>query len=182
MVELLVTKLLDWPFLLFIALIIGLVAFKEKLQELEIGKSGIRFKIGIKDVTIDQLDKVITERLQELQEEIETLKSKQLVEIEELAKDEDEIEGIPRGLYELMEERIYPMLRSELWLARYVSTISRKISVSEDLVRKFCEHQPDIVVYMSGGRLAAGLSERLGKGGYQKFKDAKKVRSNVDIS
>ena len=167
--------LLDWPFLLFVVLMVGMFLFRSKLQELEIGKSGVKFKIGIRDVGVTELDEVITERLQELQEEIEALKSADYSGYQENDDDGDLVNGIPRGLYELMEARVYPMLNSKLWMARFVDTISKNISVPEETVRAFCDHKPDITLYRrkNDDRWVAGLTHRMEKGGYQKFLESK---------
>ncbi len=53
------------------------------------------------------------------------------------------------------------MLESNLWLGRYVETLAKNTSVSEETMLKFCRSRDDIGLFQDGERWVAALQERL---------------------
>lgn len=69
--------------------------------------------------------------------------------------------GIPPGLAALLVKQVYPMLRTNNWLGRYVKTLAEATCVSEELMLDFCKSRNDIGLFKDGSRWVAALSERL---------------------
>jgi hypothetical protein len=53
------------------------------------------------------------------------------------------------------------MLESNLWLGRYVTTLAKAASVTEDTMLTFCKSKSDIGLFKDGNRWVAALRERL---------------------
>lgn len=162
------SKILDWPFLFFVLVLLILYKFRVEISlwmrgvtEFEISKGTIKFKIGKDEVSLDKLDATLTARLRELQEEIEALRNTGNASRNLLAPPEGERGEIPAGMETLLVERVYPMLTSKLWLGRYVETLAKAAAVSEELMLKFCRSRGDIGLFKDGDRWVAALSERL---------------------
>ncbi|MGA2191448.1 MAG: hypothetical protein ABSH33_23270, partial [Steroidobacteraceae bacterium] len=103
-----------------------------------------------------------TARLRELQEEIESVRKDMTARSTPAATAEvNTHDEIPRGLEAQLVDRVYPMLGSKLWLGRYVQTLAKNASVSEDLMLKFCRSRNDIGLFKDGDRWVAALSDRL---------------------
>jgi hypothetical protein len=166
-----ITKLLDWPFLFFLIVVVFFLKFRaelgpwlKRLTEVEVSSSKLYFKIGKDEVAIDKLDDTITARLRELQEEIEALRSANNSSIP-ITESESTVERnkIPLALENILVGRVYPMLRSNLWLGRYVTTLAHAASVSEETMLAFCKSRSDIGLFEDGNRWVAALSERLNR-------------------
>ena len=98
-----------------------------RVSEVKLGD--LQFKIGKDEVPLERLDTTITARLRELQEEIERVKT--VKSPTPNAESEQSADGqVPEALQERMIEQVYPMLRSNLWLGRYVKTLARACSVT----------------------------------------------------
>jgi TIR domain len=85
--------------------------------------------------------------------------------------------AIPPALERRLAERIYPMLKSDRWLGRYVQTLAAAASVSEELMLTFCKSRGDIGLFKDGDRWVAALSERL-----DNRDEAGSVASSPDIN
>jgi hypothetical protein len=170
----LIERLLDWPFLFFVLIVVGaylgrhhVTKIADRVSEFALGKDGLSFKIGADEVSIERLDTAITARLRDLQEEIEELRSKSSsassAALDEVARAHDSAAGdeIPPGLETAIENVIYPMLASKLWVGRYVDTLAKAAAVSEETMLKFCKSRTDIGLYKDGSRWVAALTERL---------------------
>jgi hypothetical protein len=162
-------KLLDWPFLFFILILSALIKFRsevsewmKRVNEVKITRGTLHFKIGNDQVSLGKLDTTITARLRELQEEIESVRKDMTARSTPAATAEvNTHDEIPRGLEAQLVDRVYPMLGSKLWLGRYVQTLAKNASVSEDLMLKFCRSRNDIGLFKDGDRWVAALSDRL---------------------
>jgi hypothetical protein len=170
----LVEKLLDWPFLFCILIVVaavryrnGITAIMDRVSEFALSKDGLSFKIGADEVSLDKLDSAITARLRDLQEEIEEIRSKsssfpvQFREAMPSVSQPDAESEIPPGLDAAIADVVYPMLASKLWVGRYVETLAKSASVSEETMLKFCRSRSDIGVFKDGTRWVAALAERL---------------------
>ena len=119
------------------------------------------FKIGKDEVSLENLGSTITDRLRELEVSIESVKTQQVKpEVKEIASKSEELE-VPKALEKILEENVYRMLESNLWLGRYVETLAKNTSVSEETMLKFCRSRDDIGLFKDGGRWVAALQERL---------------------
>jgi hypothetical protein len=133
----------------------------KRIKEVELGDGKLNFKIGKDEVSLPDLDVVITDRLRELQEQIESIRKDMTAE--EVAVEQEQTNAdneIPKGLEALLVKQVYPKLKSKLWLGRYVQTLRKESSVSEDLMLKFCRSQNDIEVFKDGDRWVAALKGR----------------------
>jgi hypothetical protein len=165
----LTAKLLDLPFLLFIIIAVsffrfgsGMDSWMSRVTELEVSSKRLRFKIGKDEVTLDKLDATITARLQELQEEIERIRTTMASPVTLPPSQEGGGENsIPPALEAILENVVYPMLKSNLWLGRYVKTLAAAASVTELTMLTFCRSRNDIGLFKDGDRWVAALSERL---------------------
>jgi hypothetical protein len=72
-----------------------------------------------------------------------------------------EDQEIPAALEKILEDKVYTMLKSNLWLGRYVETLANSASVSEETMLKFCRSRNDIGLFQDGERWVAALQERL---------------------
>jgi hypothetical protein len=167
-----ITKLLDWPFLFFLIVVAAFLKFRaelgpwlKRLTEVEVSSSKLSFKIGKDEVALDKLDDTITARLRELQEEIEALRSasNSSIVMTEPESTLEEVKIIPLALENILVGRVYPMLKSNLWLGRYVTTLAHAASVSEETMLAFCKSRSDIGLFKDGNRWVAALSERLNR-------------------
>ncbi|MDJ0900911.1 MAG: hypothetical protein QNJ55_19075 [Xenococcus sp. MO_188.B8] len=89
---------------------------------------------------------VLTDRLTKLENKI--------IEIETKDKEEDK----------LFEERFYAMLRSDIWFARYVETLAKNTSVTQEKIIEFCDlHKEDkgIVMYKYNEKLVVAFKSRV---------------------
>ena len=164
-----IAKVLDWPFLFFVLISVGFLKFRSELAawlrritEIELGNGKLHFKIGKDEVPLDKLDSTITARWRELQEEIDDLRGKANasstpIEPKKIVGEQ----GIPPGLEAVLVERVYAMLKSNLWLGRYVQTLAESASVSEETMLEFCRSKSDIGLFKDGPRWVAALSDRL---------------------
>ena len=120
------------------------------------------FKIGKDEVPLANLGSAITDRLRELEVAIESVKTQQVKpEVREIeAESTDDLE-IPISLEKILEDNVYKMLKSNLWLGRYVETLAKNTSVSEETILKFCRSRGDIGLFKDGERWVAALQERL---------------------
>ena len=169
LVTIIVEKLLDWPFLFFILMIFVVFRFRpeisswiKRIKEFEIGDGKFKFKIGKDEVPVENLGQAITDRLRDLESEIETLQASQS-NLNETARtlEPNNDELIPEDLYKLLEKRIYRMLRSRLWKGRYVKTLASSTSVSEETILKFARSRDDIELSQVKDQWVATLQERL---------------------
>jgi Alpha/beta hydrolase family len=72
-----------------------------------------------------------------------------------------ENQQIPTALEKILEDNVYTMLKSSVWLGRYVETLAKSASVSEETMLKFCRSRDDIGLFQDGERWVAALQERL---------------------
>lgn len=120
------------------------------------------FKIGKDEVSVENLGSAITDRLRELEVGIESIKTQQVKpEVSEIKSNSTEDLEIPIALEKILEENVYKMLESNLWLGRYVRTLAKNTSVSEETMLKFCRSRGDIGLFKDGERWVAALKERL---------------------
>lgn len=169
--KLLIEKLLDWPFLLFILVVGGVITFYSqvsawlsRVSEVELSNGALKFKIGKDEVPLESLDSTITARLREMQEEIEELKSVGNLKISAAAKHHPPSTETPSALTEILMSHVYPMLESNLWLGRYVSTLAKAAAVTEEAMLEFCRSRDDIGLFKDGERWVAALASRLKNG------------------
>ncbi len=164
-VKVLIERLLDWPVILgalacfvFVKYRTLLELWMTRVSEVKFGD--LQFKIGKDEVPLERLDATITARLRELQEEIDGLK---LVEQPTSISEVEYSTGkeIPEVLRERMTEQVYPMLKSNLWLGRYVKTLAKACSVTEETMLTFCRSRSDIGLFKDGAKWVAALKERL---------------------
>ena len=137
------------------------------------------FKIGKDEVPTDDLGTVITNRLRELEDNIEAINKQQIkAEVEEIKAQSRSVENeaISPSLNKILQENIYPMLKTNLWIGRYVDTLAKNTSVSEEIILKFCRERDDIELYKkkdkNGERWVALLKER--SEDFQKYLQNKK--------
>jgi hypothetical protein len=164
-IKALIEGVFDWPFIFAVA--VGIIFIKYRAQfEVWISKvsevkfGDIQFKIGKDEVPLKELDTAITNRLRELQEEIEKLKADNIPKMDAMSENLAG-EEIPEGLQKIMIAQVYPMLKSNLWLGRYVKTLAKTCSVTEETMLKFCRARDDIGLFNDGGRWVAALKDRL---------------------
>ena len=120
------------------------------------------FKIGKDEVSVENLGSAITDRLRELEVGIESIKTQEVKpEVSEIKSNSTEDLEIPIALEKILEENVYKMLESNLWLGRYVRTLAKNTSVSEETMLKFCRSRGDIGLFKDGERWVAALKERL---------------------
>ena len=120
------------------------------------------FKIGKDEVSVENLGSAITDRLRDLEVGIESIKTQQVKpEVSEIKSNSTEDLEIPIALEKILEENVYKMLESNLWLGRYVRTLAKNTSVSEETMLKFCRSRGDIGLFKDGERWVAALKERL---------------------
>ena len=135
----------------------------DRLQDLGISQEkgfSATFKIGNNDnVPLKDLGSTVTDRLRELEKNIEALKKQQMTpSIKAIEPKPDQ--QISDALESILVDNVYTMLNSNLWLGRYVDTIAYTTSVSEDIIIKFCQSRNDIELREHGGRRLAVLKDR----------------------
>jgi hypothetical protein len=137
---------------------VGLLKFIEALQLRE-GKPN--FTIGDDTVTLPDLGEVLTARLRALQLEIESVRNEMSAKAVAVEQKKAHAENeITDALASLLKKQVFPMLESELWVARYIDTLANASSVPEELMHRFCKSQDAIEVFMQKGRWAAALKSR----------------------
>ena len=113
-------------------------------------------------MSVENLGSAITDRLRDLEVGIESIKTQQVKpEVSEIKSNSTEDLEIPIALEKILEENVYKMLESNLWLGRYVRTLAKNTSVSEETMLKFCRSRGDRGVFKDGERWVAALKERL---------------------
>jgi hypothetical protein len=166
MIELILGKVLDWPFLAFVLVVVFLRMFRSavrdrigSVREMTFGGS-TKITLGVKEIDASNIGKELTDALRGLVQRVEALEGKVNAEtrgadIKESASDE-----IPSGLKDLLWRSVFPMLNSDLWYARYVDTLAKNTSTSPELMERFLRSRPEVEVFQDGHRLAAGLKSR----------------------
>lgn len=163
-------KFLEWPFLTFvILLIIGFRFHKEiserlsSISELTLGGK-TKITLGSREVDARNIGDALTQAFQELESRVEAIEASQLdsdanklSRNNEVLRDGDEI---PEGLREFLWSRVYKMLNSDYWYARYVDTLASNTKTSEALMLSFLRSRPDVEVFQDGDRWAASLKSR----------------------
>lgn len=158
---------LDTPDIILISLVLlfnsGIL---NRLENLGVSKEKgfvVSFKIGKDEVSLENLGSAITERLRELESSIESVKMQKIESrIREIKSESPEDTEISMALEKILEKNVYIMLQSNLWLGRYVKTLAKNTSVSEETMLKFCRSRDDIGLFKDGERWVAALQERLG--------------------
>lgn len=128
---------------------------------MEIWEGKPNFKIGDDKVSLSDLDGVLTARLRALQVEIESVRKEMSAKAVAVEQKKANVENeLTDALVSLLKKQVTPMLESELWIGRYIDTLANALSISEDLLLKFCNSQAEIEVFMQKGRWAAALKSR----------------------
>lgn len=136
----------------------------DRLENFGLSDKGLtaKFKIGKDEVPIENLGETITSRLRELETGIESVKSLQIEpDIKSIELQSNGRTEIPKALEKIIENTIYPMLESNLWLGRYVKTLAKASSVSEEMMLDFCKSRDDIGLFEDGEQWVAALESRL---------------------
>ncbi|MEO9652432.1 MAG: hypothetical protein ABJ360_25670 [Roseobacter sp.] len=163
-------KLLEWPFLTFvILLIIGFRFHKEiserlsSISELTLGGK-TKITLGSREVEARNIGDALTQAFQELESRVEAMEASQL---DSNTKQQDQnsealldVDEIPDGLREFLWSRVYKMLNSDYWYARYVDTLASNTKTSEALMLSFLQSRPDVEVFQDGNRWVASLKSR----------------------
>lgn len=157
---------LETPDIILISLVLlfnsGILSRLENLGVSQDKGFTANFKIGKDEVSLENLGATITDRLRELEVSIESVKTQQVKpEVGEIKSESTEDAEIPSALEKILKDNVYKMLESNLWLGRYVETLAKNISVSEETMLKFCRSRDDIGLFKDGGRWVAALQERL---------------------
>ena len=167
---LLIENLLDWPFLGFLLLVICGLKFHKPISdrigsvtELTLGGK-TKIVLGSKEIAAHEIGDALTSAFRELEARVERIEAHESFEQSEQHKTElDEPDGqgeLPQGLQAFLWENVYKMLNSDYWFARYVDTLAKNTSVSEDAMLKFLKERPDVEVFKDGDRWAANLKSR----------------------
>ena len=166
MIELLIGKLLDWPFLAFLLIILFFRLFSSAIRdrigsvvEMTIG-GNTKIVLGIKQIEAADIGKELTETLRALEERVEAIEGKVSPKPGVETISADGTPDIPGGLQELLWKLVYPMLNSDLWYARHVDTLAKNTSTSPELMEKFLRSRPEVDVFLDGNKVAAGLKSR----------------------
>jgi TIR domain len=69
----------------------------------------------------------------------------------------ERVAGVPPGLETILVKLVYPMLESKRWFGRYVETLAKAASVSEEMMLMFCRSRGDVDLFMDGERWVATL-------------------------
>jgi len=161
-------KFLEAPFLTFVlVLIIGWRFHQDisnrlrAISELTIaGKTKI--KLGYKEVDAKELGDALTSALQALEARVEELEATQSTSSRphDVEATEASADTIPEEMREFLRPRVDDMLNSPVWQARYIDTLAKNTSVSEDLMHVYLRSRKDVAVFNDGGRPAAMLRRR----------------------
>jgi hypothetical protein len=178
----LVERLLDWPFLLFVILAAAIIVFRDPLKQ-ALRSGGVTVEWGDRKLTVGEAVQVIDddlketlddfrtsmERIREAEGKIETLNAA-------VAELQSKAEGAPSvGIESPRTEPAAPQGRERLWRtlegslsdARYRWRSTERLAiiagVSQDEVREILREHPDEVVISRGksGREIAGLRSRV---------------------
>ena len=178
----LVERLLDWPFLLFVILAAAIIVFRDPLKQ-ALRSGGVTVEWGDRKLTVGEAVQVIDddlketlddfrtsmERIREAEGKIETLNAA-------VAELQSKAEGAPSvGIEPPRTEPAAPQGRERLWRtlegslsdARYRWRSTERLAiiagVSQDEVREILREHPDEVVISHGksGREIAGLRSRV---------------------
>ena len=178
----LVERLLDWPFLLFVILAAAIIVFRDPLKQ-ALRSGGVTVEWGDRKLTVGEAVQVIDddlketlddfrtsmERIREAEGKIETLNAA-------VAELQSKAEGAPSvGIEPPRTEPAAPQGRERLWRtlegslsdARYRWRSTERLAiiagVSQDEVREILREHPDEVVISQGksGREIAGLRSRV---------------------
>ncbi|MEM6901540.1 MAG: hypothetical protein AAGF76_10620 [Pseudomonadota bacterium] len=165
-------KLLDWPFLAFLVLLFAGIRFHKEIaerlasiSELTLGGS-TKIKLGRREVDAQNIGDALTQAFQELEARVEAIEAQNLSRVEyKVDRSEAEAESVdepPEVLKEVPWSRVFEMLNSEFWYARYVETLAANTYTSEDTMLEFLKERPDVDVYRDrdGGRWLAKLKSR----------------------
>lgn len=163
-------KFLEWPFLAFlILLIMGFRFHKEiserlsAISELTLGGK-TKITLGSREVEAKNIGDALTQAFQDLESRVEAIEATQPPP--EQNQENQSTEGatdigeVPEGLREFLWSRVYQMLSSDYWYARYVDTLAGNTSTSEELMLSFLKSRPDVEVFKDGNRWAASLKSR----------------------
>ncbi|MEP1931952.1 MAG: hypothetical protein ABJJ37_11785 [Roseibium sp.] len=164
MAEKIVEQILDWPFLAFLILMfIGFRFHKEiaerlsSISELSIlGKTKII--LGTKEVKAAEIGEALTQAFQDLEGRVEQLEIEKSQADTEAVEEEEGV--VPEGLKDMLWDRVYSLLNSEFWYARYVDTLAEKTATSPKLMYNFLKDRPDVDVFKDGHKWAASLRSR----------------------
>jgi len=166
--HLLLPKLLDWPFLLFVSVVVLGVLFRRQITDV-LSRNDITFAWGDKSIKLRDLSQSVDKEVDPIRDDLEALKRAvaQLGAQPETAKDAAVASAkspvpITGDLREQTKRRLLEALNSHKYSWRSVERLSSIAAVSTSEVRDLLRSDPDVIFSLDkSGRQLAGLRSRV---------------------
>jgi hypothetical protein len=158
--EAVIVKLLDWPFLLFILLVVFLLLFRVHLIAL-LNRGDISIGWGDRTIRLRELSQNLDRELDPIRDELETLKKTvaALTPLQEQAS----IPATPASAFPSgARERILETLRDGKFDWRSIETLANLGGISESQTMDLLRTEPSVVLSLGkSGKPIAGLKSRV---------------------
>ena len=158
----LVSKLLDWPFLLFLGLVIFCWWFRDEIKKI-LERGDVQISWGEnKSIRLGELSQNIDQELEPIRDDIEALKQSIAtldIKSESLSKTLSEAD------VEKVQEKLLEALNNPKFKWRSIERLAAISGVSESQVLDILRNDPDVRLTIGKSqRQIAGLKSRVGNG------------------